>query len=200
MSISFSILKEGWKLTKGRPIYCNNWEAVFNKYSKFIRLDDKEDLYIWNWEFWKETNEIKIDLENLPNKESISYLLDNENQMSEEKKVRLEEEPPIIFWIDISASMAHKDQIYPSSDENDSETSNLKTVQKFWKVTKNKSWSEIQSKMSKDSPIKASSSKISYISNAIIEQLSLIQKTKRRVGIVLFNDKIHILGDWVKVK
>jgi hypothetical protein len=113
MSIALKVLKEDAELASGDPIFCQKCNGVFNMYSKLTKPEVAEgemdaDSQIWNCEFCQHKNEVVIDENEIPTKNSLNYVLENEESGVEEVKVKEKNnEAPIIFCIDISGSMAH---------------------------------------------------------------------------------------------
>ena len=97
IAIDFKALKEDVTVASGDPVFCEDCQAVFNVHSK---IEEAKGSQIWKWEFWGHPNEVNLDKEEIPTKDTINYLVDRDEE--EKKSV---EDSSIIFWIDVSGSM-----------------------------------------------------------------------------------------------
>ena len=61
------------QLATGDPVKCTSCHAIFNMYST---LQDKDGKQLWKCEFCNQENTVSLEQEELPAKETISYMLE----------------------------------------------------------------------------------------------------------------------------
>ncbi|CAI2385496.1 unnamed protein product [Moneuplotes crassus] len=201
MSIDLKVLKDDGNIASGDPVFCEGCRAVLNIHSKLNpSAEPGSDESLWKCEFCGFSNEITIDQEEAPSKESLNYLLDTgepeavgEDQ-EEEKTSSKNSEAPIIFCIDVSKSM---DQ--PADGQKPKSTLHYNKAMPVREPPKpiNSRSSIPYRRAQRHVPKRASAGPTRYqgISKAILEQIKDMAETKRKVGVVFFNNRVQIHGD-----
>lgn len=172
MSIDLNCLTEDAQLASGDPLFCNGCSAIFNNHSKVDTSKDAEDGtddQTWTCEFCNQINEVVLEPEEIPTKDTVNYIIEAEKpeeNVEEEKEKQNDSETPLIFCIDISGSMS-------------TSASGRASVQ-------NRRFGARQ---------KSTLSRLQCIKNAILAQLQTMTEIKRKVGVVTFENNVEIIGD-----
>ncbi|CDW77368.1 type a von willebrand factor domain-containing protein [Stylonychia lemnae] len=167
-SISLGCLKNGAELASGNPIYCENCQGIFNKFSIIAQ---ENSLQVWNCEFCQHKNLVDMAFEQVPKSDTIDYILESPFKEEEEKEVtpnlQSQNDISIVYCLDISDSMnkiAHQ-QLVPKDQ-------NIRLLSKPW-------------------------SRLDSVQSVIAAEIQEMAKEhpNRKVGAVTFGDKISIIGD-----
>ena len=167
------------EFTTGDPIKCNNCPAILSSLS--ILQDIGEAEYTWHCEFCGFENEhINLDEEELPSKERdvCEFLLEPPIAAGEEN------EPVLIFCIDISGSMCV--------------TSEVPGLQAEWKRARNGNVSDVPvdyQYLPGERPGAQYIKRLDCIKTAVQTQLdrTLVEQPKRKVLLITFNNEIQVL-------
>ncbi|CAI2386334.1 unnamed protein product [Moneuplotes crassus] len=214
ISLSLKVLKEDAELAAGDPIFCEKCNAVFNVNSKLdekekkleqileVDEEDKEEDMVpnereevkielgegeelWNCEFCNHKNIIFIEKEEIPKKDAINYIIDNE-ELDENKKHS--GEASVIFCIDISGSMCVTKAVDGKFKIKGDKYDELQELMKY---------SDGSDQFAFNDRNMTYVSRLQCVQAAIEAQLidMKVEKSQKKVGLVSFNGEVNIVGD-----
>ena len=203
MSIDLSVLQKDADMATGDPIFCKQCNGVFNSFSKLVENDvimehqdeDKQEDDVdeaipderpeaednnnqtWICEFCQAENEVSIEKEEMPTKDTLNYVLEMEEVKHEEAKVKSssDDNTSLIFCIDTSGSM--NGAVY-----------NKEAPKLLFNGRTNARRSQISSK--KVSRLDCVRTAI----NAHIDGMDHVDNQKK-VGLVTFDSTVSVIGD-----
>ena len=197
MSIDLSVLKNQVEMATGDPIFCKRCRGVFNWYSQLMQnyhlvesdgiISQSSSFYanekIWICEFCQTRNNINIDKEEIPKKDTVNYILEIENA-KEEAKLKSTDDVSLVFCIDTSGSMG-------TGVYHDGISVKRKPPIKISPFYYGKK-SQIQEQY-----VPTTSSRLDYIKDAIKSNINEMDSftCKTKVGLVTFGCKVSIIGD-----
>ena len=205
MCINLRVLKEDTQLASGDPIFCEGCRAAFNMHSKITKenfdviqelneednengeTETKPTDQIWKCEFCNYKNKVAIDKEEIPDKDSINYVVEGGEEVKIDEEVK-QDISSLIFCIDISGSMNTKWRVDWDVKQIQS------TTQDMIKPKSNKK---------KKAQVPSQNEKINLLSrlecvkaaiNSQIENMKVASASKK-VGLVTFESYVNIIGD-----
>eukprot|EP01084_Bolivina_argentea_P027370 50893_1 len=179
----------------GDPINCQNNQcrSILSKYDKLLTQDteiklDDEDERIWVCNFCSKKNIIQIHPEQLPDNETVDYILAPPDDIKSNTDEKL-----IIFCVDISGSMCVTQPVEGKkiSLKGDRLKKEQESLSQFIDPDDRNQWMPNQKK------------NVTYVSRlqsvqaAAYQQISNIYKTNSnyKIGLVTFNNDVCIIGD-----
>ena len=158
MAIDLKTLQDEAPVASGDPVFCSNWSVVLNTFSKIVNVEGS-GTQIWRCEFWDHKNEVNLEIEEIPTKEVINYLLESKQTDDVNEEEKNTSTSGIIFWVDTSGSMGiNKDK--------------LKKTSEGYKITAGA----------------LINTKLSIIKRAIKHQICAMKSLENKVGIITFTD------------
>jgi Mg-chelatase subunit ChlD len=144
----------------------------------------------WICEFCNHKNEVDLEKEEIPTKESINYILENEDaEINKEKK---QSEAALIFCVDISGSMCVTKPVAGKFKIKGDKYDELQKLMKFSDGSDQFAF--------KDRNV-TYVSRLQCVQAAIESQLIEMkdQSSKRKVGLVSFNGDVNVVGDGTQI-
>ena len=209
ISVKLKCLKEDAELAAGDPVFCEHCKAVFNMYSKLgepkeenkleeIKEEEDEDDgvnnmenedQLWICEFCDHKNVISLEKEEIPSKNAMNYIIDNEEVTSDKKH---EGQSAIVFCLDISGSMCVTKPVEGKFEIKGDKYNELQKLMKF---------SDGSDQFAFNDKNVTYVSRLQCVQAAIESQLINMkaEKSKRKVGLVSFNGDVSIIGDGSQV-
>lgn len=103
ISATFDHLIESKNTHAGDAIICSQCSSVLSKYSKILDIKDNRKK-IWKCEFCSFENKIFVQIDEIPNQEEITYLIESNHKVSQNNSDL--DSTYVIYCIDISGSMS----------------------------------------------------------------------------------------------
>lgn len=102
------MLKNKAELATGDPEICQGCKAIFNSLSKIevkeAQVIGESDMQVWNCEFCNHANEVSMEKEEMPQTNTVSYIIEAAAQI-QNKKDQGKKDVSIVFCMDQSGSM-----------------------------------------------------------------------------------------------
>lgn len=176
IAINLGSLETEGQMMTGDPIFCVGCGVAFNATSTLLNKTE------WNCEFCTTLNHVNLDEEEMPQNETLDYLLEPSKEISESEKEEL-----IIFCIDISGSMCVTTEVSGNWKLKGDKTSKLMSLN-----TENTS--QLLPRQRRDVTYV---SRLQCVQAAVETQLDKLAKEhpNAKVAIVCFNNEVRLLGD-----
>lgn len=181
VSIKFNQLKEIADMHVGDPIKCSYCDAYLSNISQ-VNFTKRP---VWKCEFCQRENYPQIDIREIPKSRDVTFIINPSNEQDSLDSSN------IIYCIDISGSMS----VTTSIPGNISLPTDKSRKQKDKAI-----YGEYYQESREEQGSRRYISRLEAVQAAIADNLDKLknESPNKRVGLVAFNDQVHVYGDGAK--